>query len=44
MHKLLEWIRRDQGDAPPEGEIDQADVEEEMEELADGYEPRDPDE
>lgn len=42
MHKLLEWIRRDQGDAPPSREIDAEDVVDEFpDELADGYEPAD---
>lgn len=41
MHNLLEWIRRDKGDAPPGGLIDAADVVSELEEtpLGEGYEP-----
>jgi len=41
MHKLLEWMRRDHVDAPPSGPVDAEDVEEELEELSDGYEPKD---
>lgn len=41
MHKLLEWLRREHGDEPPEPIDDQAAVEELPDELADGYEPAD---
>lgn len=44
-HPLTEWLQEHFGDRlPGTGEVDQADVEEEMEELADGYEGVDPDE
>jgi len=44
MHKLLEWLRRSEGDAPPAGPVDAEDVEDELpEEIEEGYEGKDTD-
>lgn len=41
MHRLLAWLRREHGDAPPEGRPSDVEIEDELEPVADGYEGTD---
>jgi hypothetical protein len=41
MHPLTEWLREKFGDAPPSGPVDDEEIVDELDELAEGYEAED---